>query len=84
MLKYALLTCLSFFSIQAMATCEDAKAQIDAKLQAKGISSYTLEVVPADKTKDTAASGVAATNTTGGKIVGNCDNATKNIVYTRN
>lgn len=83
MLKYALLASLSFFSIQAMATCEEAKIQIDAKLQAKGVSSYTLEVVPVDNAP-IAASGVAAPKATAGKIVGNCDNGTKNIIYTRN
>lgn len=86
MLKYALLACLSLFSIQAMATCEDAKAQIDAKLQAKGVSSYTLEVVPANQAQNSpsAASGVAAPKASQGKVVGNCENGTKNIIYTRN
>lgn len=86
MLKYALLACLSLFSVQAMATCEDVKAKIDAKLQAKGITSYSLEIVPADSSKGAApaASGVAAPQAAGGKIVGNCDNETKNIIYTRN
>lgn len=83
MLKYALLAGLSFFSIQAMASCEDVKAQIDAKLQAKGIPSYTLEIVAADQSQPAAASGVAAPKAAG-KVVGNCDNGTKNIVYTRN
>jgi hypothetical protein len=83
MLKYALLACLSLFSIQSMASCEDVKAKIDAKLQAKGITSYTLEIVPA-KDAPAAASGVAAPKAASGKIVGNCDNETKNIVYTRN
>ncbi|HEU0186756.1 MAG TPA: DUF1161 domain-containing protein, partial [Gallionellaceae bacterium] len=83
MLKYALLAGLSFFSLQAMASCEDVKAQIDAKLQAKGVKSYSLEIVPADKNAAAAASGVAAPKAAG-KVVGNCDNETKNIVYTRN
>lgn len=85
MLKYALLACLSLFSIQSMASCEDVKAKIDAKLQAKGITSFTLEIVPADKSASApaAASGVAAAPASGGKIVGNCDNETKNIIYTR-
>ena len=83
MLKYALLAGLSFFSIQAMASCEDVKAQIEGKLQAKGIKSYTLEIVPADKNAAAAASGVSAPKSAG-KVVGNFDNETKNIVYTRN
>ena len=86
MIKYALLAGLSLFSIQAMASCEDVKAQIDAKLQAKGIKSYTLEIVPAGGAKDetAAASGVSAPKASGGKVVGNCDNETKQIIYSRN
>lgn len=86
MIKFALLAGLSLFSIQAMATCDDVKAQIDAKLQAKGISSYTLEVVPVNSAKNApaAASGVAATKPASGKVVGSCDNDTKQIIYTRN
>lgn len=83
MLKYALLAGLSFFSLQAMASCEDVKAQIDAKLQAKGVKSYSLEIVPADNANTAAASGVQAPKAAG-KVVGNCDNASKNIIYTRN
>ncbi len=86
MIKYALLACLSLFSIQAMASCEDAKAQIDAKLQAKGVTSYSLEIVAVDNAKNApaAASGVAAPQAGSGKIVGNCDNGAKQIIYTRN
>jgi hypothetical protein len=86
MIKFALLAGLSLFSIQAMASCEEVKAQIDAKLQAKGISSYTLEVVPVSNAKNApvAASGVAAPKASSGKVVGSCDNDTKQIIYTRN
>lgn len=86
MIKYALLACLSLFSIHAMASCEEVKAQIDAKLQAKGVTSYTLEIVPVDAAQNApaAASGVAAPKTSGGKVVGNCDNETKQIIYSRN
>lgn len=86
MIKFALLAGLSLFSIQAMASCDEVKAQIDAKLQAKGVSSYTLEVVPANNAKNApaAASGVAAAKPAGGKVVGSCDNDTKQIIYTRN
>jgi len=51
-------------------SCDDVKAEIDAKIKAKGVSSYTLEAV--DK-------GSAA----GGKVVGTCDGGTKEIVYKR-
>ncbi|WPN58160.1 DUF1161 domain-containing protein [Pseudomonas sp. P9_31] len=48
--------------------CEELKAEIAAKLDAKGISNYSLEIV--DK-------GAAA----GGKVVGKCEKGSKEIVY---
>lgn len=48
--------------------CEVLKAEIAAKLDAKGVSGYSLEIV--DK-------GAAAD----GKVVGNCESGTKEIVY---
>lgn len=48
--------------------CEELKRQIAAKLDAKGVSGYTLAIV--DK-------GAAAD----GKIVGTCEGGTKEIVY---
>ena len=49
-------------------SCEELKAEIAAKLDAKGVSNYSLEIV--DK-------GAAA----GGKIVGTCEKGSKQIVY---
>lgn len=49
-------------------SCEELKAEITAKLDAKGISNYSLEIV--DK-------GTAA----GGKVVGTCEKGSKKIVY---
>ena len=54
----------------AYASCDSVKASIDAKIKANGVSSYTLEVVAADKA-DAA-----------GKVVGHCE-GDKEIVYTR-
>ena len=51
-------------------SCDDLKSEIDAKIKAKGASSYTLEVV---------AKGSAAD----GKVVGTCEGGTKEIVYKR-
>ena len=48
--------------------CEELKAEIAAKLDAKGVSGYSLEIV--DK-------GTAA----GGKVVGTCEGGSKEIVY---
>jgi hypothetical protein len=50
--------------------CEDLKAEIAKKLDAKGVTSYTLDVV--DKGKEGEA-----------KVVGGCDGGTKSIVYSR-
>ncbi|MEO8780090.1 MAG: DUF1161 domain-containing protein [Rhodanobacter sp.] len=55
----------------AYASCDSVKAGIDAKIKANGVSSYTLEVVAADKA-DAAA----------GKVVGECE-GDKKIVYSR-
>ncbi|MBI4808206.1 MAG: DUF1161 domain-containing protein [Nitrosomonadales bacterium] len=60
MRKLLFAACLVSFSVPAMASCDSLKAQIDARLQAKGVASYTLEVVPVAVTPATAASGAAA------------------------
>ncbi|MNO50713.1 hypothetical protein D3C76_410950 [compost metagenome] len=49
--------------------CEELKAEIDAKLQANGVSGYTLEIV--DK------------GTPAGKVIGSCEAGSKEIVYRR-
>ena len=51
--------------------CEDVKAEIAKKLDAKGVVGYTLDAV--DKGKEP----------TDAKIIGGCDGGTKSIVYTR-
>ena len=65
-----LLACLAV-STSAFATpCEEVKSQIAAKLDAKHVSDYTLDVVPADQAGDA-------------KVIGTCEGGTKKIVYTR-
>jgi hypothetical protein len=55
----------------AFKPCQELKSEIDAKLQAKGVKAYTLEIVPAEKVaKDE-------------KVVGSCDGGTKKIIYKR-
>ena len=49
-------------------SCDDLKAEIAKKLDAKGVTSYTLTIV--DKGKEL-----------NGKIVGSCSGGTKSIVY---
>jgi len=80
MRKLFFVVCLTAFSVPAMASCDKLKEEIDAKLQAKGIQSYTLEIQPIQAA---AASGAAAAPKSAGKIVGTCDGGTKNIIYTR-
>ncbi len=50
--------------------CDDLKAEIARRLDAKGVVGYSLDIV--DKGKQTE-----------GKIVGGCDGGTKSIVYNR-
>ena len=57
---------------QAAKPCEELKDEIAKKMEANGVKSYSLEIVPTDKVKDGE-----------GKVVGSCDGGTKKIVYTR-
>ncbi|MBI4471084.1 MAG: DUF1161 domain-containing protein [Acidobacteria bacterium] len=51
--------------------CEELKSEIAAKLDAKGVKNYTLEIVAAESVKDE-------------KVVGTCDGGSKKITYKRN
>lgn len=90
MRKLMLSVVLSVVPLSAWASCEEVAARIDAKLQAKGVKSYTLAIVPAGKAGTaasapaaTAASAPAATSAPQGKVVGTCDGGAKQIIYTR-
>jgi hypothetical protein len=50
--------------------CEDLKTEIAAKLDAKGVKGYTLDIVDKDKDSD-------------GKVVGTCEGGTKKIIYSK-
>lgn len=52
--------------------CEELRAEIEVKIQAAGVASYTLEIVPNDEAQDP------------NMIVGSCDGGTKKIIYQRN
>ena len=54
----------------AKKACEELKSEIDAKIQANGVKSYSLEIVPNEDVKD-------------GKVIGTCDGGTKKIIYRR-
>ncbi|MGB8473395.1 MAG: DUF1161 domain-containing protein [Candidatus Acidiferrum sp.] len=56
---------------QGPKACEDLKSEIAAKLDAKGVKSYSLDIVAKDdEVKE-------------GKVVGTCGGGTKKIVYKR-
>jgi len=55
---------------QGAKACEELKSEIAAKLDAKGVKNYTLDIVA----KDTDAEG---------KSVGTCEGGTKKIMYKR-
>jgi hypothetical protein len=54
---------------QGAKSCEELKTEIAAKLDAKGVKGYSLDVVAKD------------TDATDGKVVGTCEGGTKKIVY---
>jgi hypothetical protein len=62
---------IAVIPVAAMARdCNEVKAEIDAKITAKGVTNYVLEVVDAPNVKE-------------GKIVGTCGGGAKQIVYRR-
>ena len=54
---------------QSAKPCEELKSEIATKLEAKGVKSYSLEIVAKDQ------------EVTDGKVVGTCEGGTKKIVY---
>lgn len=50
--------------------CGELKSEIEAKIKANGVKSFTLDIVANEDAKD-------------GKVVGSCDGGTKKIVYKR-
>jgi hypothetical protein len=48
--------------------CEELKSEIAAKLDAKGVKSYSLDIVPKEQEAE-------------GKVVGSCEGGTKKIMY---
>ncbi|HYM75874.1 MAG TPA: DUF1161 domain-containing protein [Candidatus Dormibacteraeota bacterium] len=54
----------------ARKSCDDLKAEISKKLDAKGVVGYTLDAVDKGKEGDA-------------KVVGTCDGGTKSMTYTR-
>jgi hypothetical protein len=65
---------LSFASVSVCAQgpkpCEELKAEIAQKIEARNVKSYSLEILPSEKAKEVE-----------GKVVGSCEGGTKKIVY---
>jgi len=59
-------------TLAAPKPCEELKAEIEAKIQAQGVASYTLEIVRNDEVHDQ------------NMVVGSCENGTKKIIYQKN
>lgn len=73
-MKLAIPVLLSFAvmsQVHAAKPCEELKSEIAAKLDAKGVQNYVLEIVPADQETDL-------------RVVGTCEGGTKKITYVRN
>lgn len=69
----ALFVAAALFASPALAAkdCEELKQEIAAKIEANGVTNYTLEIVPNDQVGDR-------------QVVGSCGGGTMKIVYTRN
>lgn len=61
---------LSFVVAPAFAekNCEELKSEISAKLDAKGVKGYTLEIIATEEVKDQ-------------KVIGSCETGKKKIIY---
>ena len=57
-------------ALAAAKPCEELKAEIDARLKAKGVAAYSLEVVDKGSAGDK-------------QVVGSCEAGSKEIVYQR-
>lgn len=67
-----LLGLLSSSVLAAPKDCEELRAEIEVKIQAAGVASYTLEIVPNEDAQDPS------------MVVGSCDGGTKKIIYQKN
>ncbi len=67
-----IISALTTTALAAPKPCEELKAEIEAKIQAQNVSSYTLEIVRNDEVHDQ------------NMVVGTCENGTKKIIYQKN
>ncbi|CAE6964189.1 hypothetical protein FIV02_23770 [Pseudomonas sp. THAF187a] len=59
-------------ALAAPKPCEELKQEIEVKIQANNVPSYTLEIVANDEVQDQS------------MVVGSCDGGTRKIIYQRN
>ncbi|MFJ3470787.1 DUF1161 domain-containing protein [Pseudomonas sp. NPDC090203] len=67
-----IVSALTTSAFAAPKPCEELKAEIEAKIQAQNVSSYTLEIVSNEEVHDQ------------NMVVGSCENGTKKIIYQKN
>ena len=75
MIRVAFAVLASLLATSALAApkpCEELKTEIEAKIQAAGVPSYTLEIVPNSEVTDQ------------NMVVGSCDGGTRKIIYQKN
>ena len=63
---------LTTSALAATKSCEELKAEIEAKIQANNVSSYTLEIVTNDEVHDQ------------NMVFGSCEGGKKKIIYKKN
>ncbi|CAM3304052.1 hypothetical protein BZK31_02085 [Pseudomonas floridensis] len=75
MKRFALAVTCSLLAMNAFAapkSCDELKDEIEARIQANNVTSYTLEIVTNDEVQDQ------------NMVVGSCENGTRKIIYQRN
>ncbi|HWD29955.1 DUF1161 domain-containing protein [Pseudomonas caricapapayae] len=75
MTRVAIAVLASLLATSALAApknCEELKAEIEAKIQANNVSSYTLEIVKNEEVHDQ------------NMVVGSCEGGSKKIIYQKN
>ncbi|MBM3104691.1 DUF1161 domain-containing protein [Pseudomonas sp. P66] len=75
MIRVAIAVMASLLATSVLAApknCEELKAEIEAKIQANNVSSYTLEIVKNEEVHDQ------------NMVVGSCEGGTKKIIYQKN
>lgn len=73
--KWTLAVLLGLLGSTALAApkpCAELKQEIEVKIQAAGVASYTLEIVPTADVTDPY------------MVVGSCENGSKKIIYQKN